>query len=226
MDQQYFNNPLRRDIVKNVFHYFHVKGVKRTKVAKTVGDVSGSGKKPAPQKGRGKARQGNKRAPQRKGGGAAHGPKYQDLTEKMPRKVRLKAISIMLSAKLFEDRIVLIDSEQLDFHRTKYINEILAPFMSDKLLFLTPFDVSVNFKHATSNLQNVILRNPQQLHVPDLVRSDLIFMTKQGLEQFEEVLDSRSMNLYRNKNVPLTKELPYKKYFGEYIKVPSRTPKH
>jgi len=44
----HFNNPLRRDIVAKVFHYFNVKGVKRIKTAKTKGDVSGSGKKPVP----------------------------------------------------------------------------------------------------------------------------------------------------------------------------------
>lgn len=48
LDQEYFNNPLRRDIVKRVFHYFAVKGVKLNKRAKTKGDVAGSGKKPAP----------------------------------------------------------------------------------------------------------------------------------------------------------------------------------
>jgi ribosomal protein L4 len=48
LDSKYFNHALRRDIVSRVFHYFNVKGLKKTHVAKTVGDVSGSGKKPAP----------------------------------------------------------------------------------------------------------------------------------------------------------------------------------
>ena len=143
-----------------MFHYFQVKGVIRQKNAKTKGDVAGSGKKPVPQKGRGAARQGNKRAPQRKKGGIAHGPKYQDLTEKMPCKVRLKAIEVMLSAKLFEDRLVLIDTEKLHFLKTKYIHEILKPYLTDKLLFLTPFDCDRNFQLATQNLANVTVRNP------------------------------------------------------------------
>jgi len=66
--------PLRRDIVSRSFHYFSVKGKVRTKMVKRSGDVAGSGKKPAPQKGRGKARIGNRRAPQRRGGGKAMGP--------------------------------------------------------------------------------------------------------------------------------------------------------
>ena len=56
LDHKYFNTQLRRDIVAKVFHYFQVKGKKTTKLVKRVGDVAGSGKKPAPQKGRGKAR--------------------------------------------------------------------------------------------------------------------------------------------------------------------------
>ena len=58
----------------------------------TVGDVAGSGKKPAPQKGRGAGRVGNKRAPQRKKGGAAHGPVPRDLTEGIQAKTRIKAL--------------------------------------------------------------------------------------------------------------------------------------
>ena len=160
LDHKYFNHPLRRDIITKVFHYFAVKGVKRIKTAKTVGDVRGSGKKPAPQKSRGVARVGNKRRPQNKKGGAALVPKKQDLTEKCNAKLRLKAIYCALSAKLFEDRIVIIDSEVIETHKTKVLNEILAPYMSDRLTFLTPFDANPAFGLACRNLRNVTVKNP------------------------------------------------------------------
>ena len=48
LDSKYFNHVLRRDIVSRVFHYFNVKDLKKTHVAKTQGDVAGSGKKPVP----------------------------------------------------------------------------------------------------------------------------------------------------------------------------------
>lgn len=63
LDQNLFNLPLRRDIVHNVYEYFEHKGKVVTKRVKTMGDTAGSGKKPAPQKGRGAARIGNLRAP-------------------------------------------------------------------------------------------------------------------------------------------------------------------
>lgn len=123
----------------------------------------------------------------------------------------------MLSAKLFEDRIVLIDSEKLDYYKTKYLMEIMKPYESDRLTFLTPFDCDRNFELACRNLKNITIRNPQQLHVPDLVRSDLIFMTKKGLQQYEEILLSRTMNMYRNRKVPRTFELPSAKYLPVHI---------
>ena len=55
---------------------------------------------------------------------------------------------------------------------------------------------------AQRNLQNVNLVYPQQFNVPDLLNSEYIFITKEGLIELESVLDSRWENLYRNKKVP------------------------
>ena len=66
----------------------------------------------------------------------------------------------MLSAKLYEDRIVLLDSEEIEYAKTKYLQEILNPYMSDKLTFLTGFDTNKNFELAAQNLGNVRVKNP------------------------------------------------------------------
>lgn len=160
LDHDHFNNQLRRDIVAKVFHYFNVKGKITTKMVKRVGDVAGSGKKPAPQKGRGKARIGNLRAPQRRGGGKAWGPVPRDLTEKIPSKIRVKALQIMLSAKLYEDRIVLIESEKINYLRTNYLKKVLEPYECDKLTFLTGFEPDHNFMLSARNLKNINVKDP------------------------------------------------------------------
>jgi ribosomal protein L4 len=77
------------------------------------------------------------------------------LTEKINGKLRLKAIDVMLSAKLYEDRIILLDSEAIDYHKTKYLEEMLQPFLTDKLTFLTSFNPDENFVLAAKNLKNV-----------------------------------------------------------------------
>jgi len=148
-----------------VHHYYSVKGKKLTKLVRRVGDVSGSGKKPAPQKGRGKARVGNLRAPHRRNGGKAHGPVPRDLTEKINNKVRIKALQIMLSAKLYEDRIVMIETEELEYLKTKFLFEILKPYQADRLTFLVSFDACINFTQAASNLKNVVVKNPQDFNI-------------------------------------------------------------
>lgn len=89
LDQDFFNNPLRRDIVHNVFRYFTMKGRQVFKRTKTQGDVAGSGKKPVAQKGRGASRQGNRRAPQRSGGAKAHGVVPRDMSFPINNKLRL-----------------------------------------------------------------------------------------------------------------------------------------
>lgn len=212
LDSQHFNNQLRRDLVSKVFHFYNVKGVIKSHIAKTKGDVAGSGKKPAPQKGRGMARIGNKRAPHRAKGGTAHGPKLRDLTEKLPAKIRLKALQIMLSAKLYEDKLIMIDSESIELAKTGYLNEIVKPFGIDRLLFLTPFDTDKNFIRASQNIRNVKIVNPAEFNVNPMMRSDLIFVTKEGLLQLEEIIESRQANLFRNRNIPRD-DLPFDKYF-------------
>lgn len=90
--------------------------------------VSGAGAKPAPQKGRGKARIGNKRSPLMRKGGKIHGPVPRDLSINMPRKVRLLAIKTMLSVKLYEDKLIFMNSEKLPTHKTKLLAHCLQGF--------------------------------------------------------------------------------------------------
>ena len=108
--------------------------------------------------------------------------------------------------------------------KTRYLNEILKPFMTDKLTFLTPFDADPNFTKACSNLKNVSIKNPQEFNITDMLRSDLVFMTKDGLTQFEEVVSSRHQNYYRNKKIPRQQSLPSAQYLGEYNPKSRQTP--
>ena len=55
----------------------------------------------------------------------------------------------MLSAKLYEDKLIIIDSEALEFPKTAFLNEIIKPFGIDRLLFLTPFETDNNFIRAS-----------------------------------------------------------------------------
>ena len=67
----------------------------------------------------------------------------------------------MLSAKLFEDRLIFVDTEELEYPKTALLEEIVAPFKLDKLCFLTGSEPNNNnFQLAARNLSNVRIRTP------------------------------------------------------------------
>ena len=155
LDPQIYNVPLRRDIIKNVYEYWRMKDRYVLKKTKSFGEVAGSGKKPTNQKGRGAARQGNRRAPQRAGGGVAHGVVPRCMGFPINAKLRLLAIKTMLSARLFEDRVIFIDSEAIEHPKTQMLKAIVEPFGLDKLCILTPNDIDSNFEKASRNISNL-----------------------------------------------------------------------
>jgi large subunit ribosomal protein L4 len=146
--------------VKNVFDYFLDKDRYNLKKTKDFGDVAGSGKKPYPQKGKSASRQGNKRAPQLNGGGVTHGPVPRCLGFSINNKMRLLALKTSLSAKLFKQKLIFIDTEALEFPKTQLLSAIVEPYGIDKFCFLKPTETDVNFKLVASNIQNVNLKSP------------------------------------------------------------------
>ncbi len=200
--------PLRRDIVHLVHMYFHNLHRKTTKRALTRGDVSGSNAKMRPQKKSGRARQGDKRAPHLWKGGKAHGAKPVDYTYPLNEKVRLLGLKTILSARLYEEKIILIDSEELEYGKTKFLKEIIKPFKEDKLLFLTGFEMDKNFELAAANIPNLTHVNPHEFNFPPIMKNDWIFATVKGLNDLEMLIECKDANLYRNRKVPREK-LPF-----------------
>ncbi len=208
LDEEIYNNYLRRDIVHNVYRYFQFEHKRTFRTCKTRGDVAGSGIKMRPQKKSGRARQGDKRAPHLYKGGKSHGPVPKDYYFPVNEKVRLQALKAILSARLYEERIILIDSEKLDYGKTKYLSEIVAPYKQDKLLFLAPFEADENFSRAAQNIQNLSVFNAHTFNVLPIVNNDWIIAPVKALQELEMIIENREANLFRNKKVP-RERLPY-----------------
>jgi large subunit ribosomal protein L4 len=91
------------------------------------GEVRGGGKKPWKQKGTGRARHGSRRSPIWSGGGVAHGPiSEKDFSVKINKKVRTKALAIVLSKKFADNEIIFVDSLSMEEPKTKEAKLILA----------------------------------------------------------------------------------------------------
>jgi len=126
LSENIFNLPWNADLMHQVI--VSMQANKRTPVAHTKfrGEVSGTGKKPWPQKGTGQARHGSKRSPLWVGGGVAHGPrKEKDYSKKINKKVKKKALFMALSQKLRDHEILFLDKIILSQPKTKEANIII-----------------------------------------------------------------------------------------------------
>jgi len=111
-----------------------------TRATKTRSEVSGGGKKPWKQKGRGTARSGSSRSPIWRGGGTTHGPQPQEFDFKLPVKVKRLARKSVLSSKAKENEIKVVEDFNLDQAKTKEVAVVLKGFglTGNKTLLLLP----------------------------------------------------------------------------------------
>ena len=100
-------------------------GRQGTQSAKTRSEVSGGGKKPWRQKGTGHARQGSTRSPQWTGGGVVFAPKPRDYSVKMNKKEKQLAMKSVLTSKVQEEKLVVVDELKMDEIKTKKFAEIM-----------------------------------------------------------------------------------------------------
>lgn len=96
----------------------------------------------------------------------------------MNAKTRLLALKTMLSVKLYENTLVIIDTEKIDYSKTSILNAVVEPYGIEKLLFLVPGEVDPNFEFASRNLKTITLKSAAEFNLPELLRHDKVFMTK------------------------------------------------
>ena len=156
---------------------------------KTRSEVSGGGRKPWRQKGTGRARQGSIRATQWRGGGIALGPQPRDYSIKMNRTERRLALLSALSYKNKEKAIVVVDKVELAGSKTKdMINALKGLELDEKKVLVIMDELSEQVILASRNLQNVLLMEPAEINVLDIVNADVLLFDKQAVADVEEAL--------------------------------------
>lgn len=156
---------------------------------KTRSEVAGGGRKPWRQKGTGRARQGSIRAPQWRGGGVALGPVPRDYSLKMNRKERQLALKSALSYKALNKEIVVVDEFNLETSKTKDMITALTNLeVADKKVLLVMDELTENVILAARNLRNVLLMEPVEINVLDLVNADILLVTAKAVKEIEEAL--------------------------------------
>lgn len=159
-----------------------------THSTKTRGDVRGGGKKPWRQKGTGRARAGSRRSPLWRGGGTIFGPHPRKYAFTMPRKQRRLALKCVLTDKLNEGNLIVLDELNFAEPKTKKFVEFQKTFGVDgcKSLFITA-ELIDNVSRSSNNLQNAKAIAALQLNVFDILNSEKLFLTKDAVAKIEEV---------------------------------------
>ena len=159
-----------------------------THKTKTRAEVSGGGRKPYKQKGTGNARQGSIRAPHYRHGGVAFGVTPRSYTFKMNKKERVLALRSVLSEKMAEKQIKVVDTLTIESLKTKDLKNMLnALGLNGKVLFISSSDAE-NLYLASRNLKNVGVLLANELNVYDMLYADTIVIDADALKEIEEVL--------------------------------------
>lgn len=160
-----------------------------TASTKTMGEVTGSGKKPWRQKGTGRARAGSFRSPLWRGGGVVFGPKPRDFAKKVSRKTKQLALRKALSERLKAGDVVVVDDLKLESPRTKDFVKVLAALELKGSALIVAHGADRNLALASRNLPRVALTTSELLNTTDVLRPDKLVFTKGAFEKVEQRLN-------------------------------------
>lgn len=159
-----------------------------THAVKNRSAVRGGGKKPWRQKGTGRARQGSIRSPQWRGGGVVFGPTPRSYAYKLPKKVYRLALKSVLSQKVLDNALVLVDALSFDAPKTKDFKAVLANLNVNEKTLVVLDDDNTNAALAARNLENVTVMTAKGVNVLDVINNDKLIVVQSALAQVEEVL--------------------------------------
>ena len=157
-----------------------------TQSTKTRAEVRGGGRKPWRQKGTGRARQGSIRAPQWIKGGIALGPKPRSYKYAIPKKMRQLALKSVLTSKVQEGNLVVVDKLELKEIKTKNMVNVLNNLKVNKALVVLD-SKNLNVQASARNIENVKTSLVNTINVYDLLKYDSLVLTEDAIKKIEEV---------------------------------------
>ena len=174
-------------VVHSVLINFLANQRQGTQSTKTRAEVRGGGRKPWRQKGTGRARQGSIRAPQWIKGGIALGPKPRSYKYTVNKKERRLAIKSMLSSKVLEKELVVVDALDLKEIKTKEMVKILNNLKVEGKTLLLLSEKNENVQKSARNIENVKTTLVNTINVYDLLKYKNLVITLDTVKKLEEV---------------------------------------
>ena len=183
-----FGVKMNQDVVHRVVLAQRANQRQITAHTKDRSEVRGGGKKPWRQKGTGRARHGSIRSPLWRGGGVTFGPrKERNFKQKINKKMRRKALFMVLSAKAKDNLLVILSDLKLEKPKTKLIAEVLKqlPAKDSSCLFALP-GMDQPLIRASRNIANVRPVQTKDLNVIDLLSHKYLLMPKESINVLKE----------------------------------------
>ncbi len=154
---------------------------------KTRGEIAGSRKKLFAQKHTGEARTGDRRSPTHRHGGVAFGPHPRDYSKAMPKKMRRLALRCLLSAKMNEDGLRVLDKLSFEVPKTKEMVKILETLKLDSTALIVTAASEQNVVKSARNIPGVKTLPANILNVVDLLSHKKLVITEDAVRKVEQI---------------------------------------
>ena len=187
LNENVFGIEPNENIVHEVLLNYLANQRQGTQSTKTRAEVSGGGRKPWRQKGTGRARQGSIRAPQWIKGGIALGPKPRSYRYSLNKKEKQLAIKSVLSSKVLEKELTVIDKLELKEIKTKSMVKAFADLkLTGKTLVVLP-EKNLNVQASTNNIEGAKTILVNEINVYDLLKYTNLVLPLDTVKKLEEV---------------------------------------
>lgn len=202
ISQQVFAVPFNQAVVHQVMVRQQANARQGTSSTKTRGEVAGSTKKLFRQKGTGNARAGSLRSPLRRGGGIVFGPQPRSYRQAIPQKMRHLALRCVLSAKVKDQELIVVEQLTLAEPKTKEMVRILAALGVKSSALIATSEPAGNMVKSARNLPGIKTTPTSLLNVVDILSANMLLMTVAAVRQAEELWGERLSKGGSNEPLP------------------------
>lgn len=189
LPEKVFGYPAKPHLVYEAVCHYRAVARAGTHATRNRIDVSGGGRKPYRQKKTGRARAGSIRSPLWRGGGTVHGPQPRDYGYSFPRRMRWNAVRSVLSEKVREGKLIVVDDLQVASHKTKDLAKTLETMgLAGEKTLLVDTEVNEALALAARNLPRAATLRVMALNAYDLLDSEVLVLSVPAVERLQEWL--------------------------------------
>ena len=182
-----FAREYNEELVHQVVTAFMAGSRQGSRAQKNRAAVNGGGRKPWRQKGTGRARAGTSSSPIWRSGGVTFAAQPQDHSQKVNRKMYRAALRSIMSELARQDRLMVVESLDLQEPKTKLLVKQLGEYGVDNVLIVSA-EVDTNLYLASRNLHKVDVRDVSGVDPVSLIAYDKVMVTVDAVKKFEEML--------------------------------------